>query len=342
MPYHIGYTCEQYETYLKSRHCRFCASPLTEQNIAADTSAQSPALKDVCNSEDCIKKRNIACEQVKECGHFCGGVRGEIDCLPCLQCAKDSQTKEDFCNICWVEDLGSSPSIKLTSCGHIYHYTCLQSKLKERWPSARITFGFMNCPLCKKRIEHPSLTEELKPILALRDDIEGKALQRLEFENLKNEQDIISPTGRYFKNPAGYAMDRFAYYPCFQCKRPYFGGQRRCDAGEQNQPFDPKDLICGACAGGALSTNCPKHGKDYIEFKCQFCCSIATWFCWGKTHFCEDCHTKQQKGDYLTKKAKSEFPVCPGPEKCPLKRKHPPNGDEFSLGCVLCVNENSF
>lgn len=186
------------------------------------------------------------------------------------------------------------------------------------------------------------LAEELKPVLALWEDLRNKALQRLEFEGMKKDPDVAQPSGRYYNRPADYAMDKFAYYPCFQCKKPYFGGQRRCDAGEQNRPFDPKDLICGACAGGALATTCPRHGSEYIEYKCQFCCAIATWFCWGKTHFCEDCHTRQQKGDYVSKKPKSELPVCPGIEKCPLKRRHPPNGDEFSFGCVLCANEREF
>jgi hypothetical protein len=39
------------------------------------------------------------------------------------------------------------------------------------------------------------------------------------------------------------------------------------------------------------------------------------------------------KGDYLTKKNKSELPKCPGPEKCPLKTKHKENGEECCIGC---------
>ena len=38
---------------------------------------------------------------------------------------------------------------------------------------------------------------------------------------------------------------------------------------------------------------CPKHGTEAIEWKCKFCCSVASWFCWGTTHFCDDCHRKQ-------------------------------------------------
>jgi E3 ubiquitin-protein ligase MYCBP2 len=122
--------------------------------------------------------------------------------------------------------------------------------------------------------------------------------------------------------------------------------------------------VCPSCAGGALAASCSIHGKEFIEYKCAFCCNVSTWFCWGasflptfasflagvlsararsgKTHFCDECHARQQRGDYMNKKPRSELPVCPGPEKCPLRRPHPPNGEEFSLGCALCANQNSF
>ena len=51
-------------------------------------------------------------------------------------------TGEDYCGICWVEDLESAPCI-LLSCGHIFHYECVRAKLRARWPGARISFDFM-------------------------------------------------------------------------------------------------------------------------------------------------------------------------------------------------------
>lgn len=100
--------------------------------------------------------------------------------------------------------------------------------------------------------------------------------------------------------------------------------------------------MCGKCAldtMGVGSSRCGKHGIDFIEFKCRFCCSIAQWFCWGTTHFCDKCHTLQCKGVYISRKPRSELPRCPGPEQCNLKIAHPPNGEEFSLGCSICRNE---
>src|SRR3569833_360372 len=92
---------------------------------------------------------------------------------------------------------------------------------------------------------------------------------------------------------------------------------------------------------GAGIKNCKKHGTDFIEFKCKFCCNISQWFCWGNTHFCEPCHKRQNEGDYVSRYERSRLPKCPGPEKCPLKIKHPEKGEEFALGCALCRNEQA-
>ena len=92
---------------------------------------------------------------------------------------------------------------------------------------------------------------------------------------------------------------------------------------------------------------CPKHGTDYLEYKCRYCCSVAVFFCFGTTHFCNACHDDFQRVANLPK---SELPQCPvGPrsvqldgEECPLHVKHPPTGEEFALGCGVCRNAHTF
>lgn len=138
-------------------------------------------------------------------------------------------------------------------------------------------------------------------------------------------------------------MFKLAYYQCFKCKSAYFGGKKDCiRAQQEEQVYKPEELVCGSCSAvgveGGLKV-CKTHGADFIDFKCRFCCSIAQWFCWGTTHFCESCHKRQCKGDYVSKKKPSELPQCTGGPKCPLMlSKHPPNGDEFSMGCSVCRN----
>lgn len=95
-------------------------------------------------------------------------------------------------------------------------------------------------------------------------------------------------------------------------------------------------MICGSCSAlklGAGVTDCKKHGKDFIEFKCRYCCTVALWFCFGTTHFCELCH--QVANDSRKKE-------CPGVNECPLKLDHPATGQEYALGCGLCRNNAEY
>ena len=109
---------------------------------------------------------------------------------------------------------------------------------------------------------------------------------------------------------------------------------------DPNKNYDPKDCVCGKDANLSSidrKTNCPKHGKDFIEYKCKFCCKIASWFCWGTTHFCEDCHKRQCNGDHVSKYSKDRLPRC-NKATCEVGGNHPPNGEEFALGCSICRN----
>jgi E3 ubiquitin-protein ligase MYCBP2 len=249
--------------------------------------------------------------------------------------------KDEYCNICYTEGLGSAPTIRI-ACGHFFHYSCMVQKLSKKWTGSRITFNFLTCPLCKQIVDHPQLRDQLAPMMKLLAEIRGKAEQRLKIEGNDKDAALCEPSGRYYKKPVDYAMDKFAYYPCFKCKQPYFGGQRQCDAAqaqaangrEAAEDFDASHLICGGCAD--VGQECKVHGKEFIEWKCKFCCSISNWFCWGNTHFCDSCHKRQVAGDYMTKKKVADLPACPGPALCPLKGEHQPPLTEVCLGCVLC------
>jgi len=294
----------------------------------------------VCTAPECIERRGNSCDKKLPCGHLCHGVKGEMVCLPCMDPScknEDDPGLEDFCNICWTEDFSVAPTIQL-HCNHYFHFSCIKQKVDKKWPGARINFGFLACPLCKADIKHPSLDVTLKPSLDLRDEVQRKARERLKMENMENDKRLFEPSDRYYKQPLAYAMDVFAFYPCAKCQRPYFGGMRKCEeAGQQGEEkFDPKELVCGSCTAGSNVESCKLHKKDYVEYKCKFCCGIATWYCWGNTHFCEACHKKQEKGDYLNRKPKSAFTKCMGGHSCPLRIVHPAAPEEFPLGCGIC------
>ncbi|KAM3837237.1 E3 ubiquitin-protein ligase MYCBP2 [Vipera latastei] len=324
--------------------CRFCG---------CRNGTELSAVGSVCSDADCQEYAKLACSKTHPCGHPCGGVRNEGQCLPCLHgCDKSTTTAlkqdaDDMCMICFTEALSAAPAVQL-DCSHIFHLQCCCRVLENRWLGPRITFGFMSCPICKNKINHVVLKDLLDPIKELYEDVKRKALMRLEYEGLHKSEAITTPGVRFYNDPAGFAMNRYAYYVCYKCKKAYFGGEARCDAeAGQGDDYDPRELICGACSDVSRAQMCPKHGTDFLEYKCRYCCSVAVFFCFGTTHFCNACHDDFQR---MTSIPKEELPHCPaGPKskqlegaECPLHVVHPPTGEEFALGCGVCRNAHTF
>ena len=117
--------------------------------------------------------------------------------------------------------------------------------------------------------------------LSLFEIIKKKSMERLKFEDRQKDEKLVNPKSQYYQKPLEYAIAIYAYYQCCKCKKSYFGGLKDCERAmeEADKKFDPKELVCPDCCEIPIES-CPKHGKDYIEFKCKFCCSIATFFCW--------------------------------------------------------------
>ena len=65
---------------------------------------------------------------------------------------------------------------------------------------------------------------------------------------------------------------------------------------------------------------CIVHGSEFIDYKCRFCCSIASYRCGGPTSYCTMCHDGKNP---------NRGKQCPGVDKCPLKIQHAPNGCNF-------------
>ena len=91
---------------------------------------------------------------------------------------------------------------------------------------------------------HPALLDLLGPIQALHDDVKRKSVMRLQYDGAKVDGDS--------EKQAKVAMAKYAYYVCFKCEKPYFGGDQVCAAAAGNE-YDPSELVCGACVGGAAA-----------------------------------------------------------------------------------------
>ncbi|XP_031417201.1 E3 ubiquitin-protein ligase MYCBP2 isoform X1 [Clupea harengus] len=323
--------------------CRFCGTR---------NGTELSSVGSVCADPDCQEYAKMACSKTQPCGHPCGGVKNEELCLPCLHgCDKSTsclkQDADDMCMICFTEALSAAPAVQL-DCSHVFHLQCTRRVLENRWLGPRITFGFMSCPICKNKINHSVIKDLLDPIKELYEDVRRKALMRLEYEGLHKSEAITTPGARFYDDPASFAMNRYAYYVCYKCKKAYFGGEARCDAeAGQGDDYDPSELICGACSDVSRAQMCSKHGTDFLEYKCRYCCSVAVFFCFGTTHFCNACHDDFQR---MISVPKEELPHCPaGPKgkqlegsECPLHVVHPPTGEEFALGCGVCRNAHTF
>jgi hypothetical protein len=185
--------------------CRFCQTDLTVETRSRVPPA-SAALENVCNSADCEEKAKLSCTKVKDCGHFCGGVCSEDSCLPCFHgCDGITLEADTLCDACMTENIGEAPSIRL-DCGHVFHHDCISRKLKLRWHGPRIEFGFMGCPLCRRRISHASLANVLEPLLKLEEIVKKKAMMRLSYENLDKAPEVSNPESQFYRDPMGYAM----------------------------------------------------------------------------------------------------------------------------------------
>jgi len=76
------------------------------------------------------------------------------------------------------------------------------------------------------------------------------------------------------------ALDILAFYLCCKCQKPFFGGKKDCQLDLEDEKLqNPFELVCPGCCGIKFE-GCKKHGSEYLEYKCRFCCNIATYFCW--------------------------------------------------------------
>ena len=345
-PYHLGKTCEEFKIYVVAKRCRFCDNKIKDNN-------KGPS-DDVCNEKECIERFKISCKKKLHCGHRCFGVEGEKICPPCIdnECkeykGEFDQNKDTYCVICYSEGLGSSP-IAVLSCGHYVHYTCIKKRLENKWIGPRITFNHCLCPSCNKWYDCKSLPDIQKLIdgyKKLYEELKDMAVKRLKFEGLDKDDRLSDKNSPWYGKTEEFAMKRLSYYMCYVCKKPYFAGRKECgndpgmDNDNPNVQFKEEDCVCGKDAnisGIPGITNCSKHGKEFIEYKCKFCCKIASWFCWNTTHFCEDCHKRQNAGDYIASYSQDKLPKC-NKSTCEVGGNHPPNGTEYALGCSICRN----
>ena len=293
------------------------------------------------------------CTKELSCGHQCFGVEDERKCLPCLDpaCApkhfKGGINADELCHICYTSELGVEACSKL-SCGHVFHTNCLVNLLRAKWPKLRITWDFMSCPECRQEISPRGLSKpivaELGQLLSLKAKVEELALKNAERQGILNDAAVAEKDGKFYGKNQKYANKKCSVFLCNECKKPYFGGLRDCEqdmANEEQNNTQKEDLLCQDCLIKTLGygeTNCETHGAEHIDWKCQFCCAVAVWKCFGTHFFCNPCH------DEYNRTMRPPTKDCGG-INCPLGIAHPPpnadprKGGVYPLGCGICRSE---
>ncbi|KAK9841662.1 hypothetical protein WJX74_009722 [Apatococcus lobatus] len=147
----------------------------------------------------------------------------------------------------------------------------------QGFPGPNISFNFLFCPSCRPghAAEQAACPQHAlaSPVCAWR----ACCTQSLQ------------PGAKFDGRPMDYALSKFLFFECSKCFKPYFGGRRECGAGPGGVggEFNKQELLCATCMG---SDKCQEHGADFIEWKCHYCCNVSSWFCWGSTHMCNECH----------------------------------------------------
>lgn len=228
---------------------------------------------------------------------------------------------DEYCKLCFTESLANAPCVTL-NCGHVVHARCALKRLLVGQAGHRLTFRYLDCheagctgsyaSLASTTVHSPVglISQVAKKRWALFQHVRGNGLERWD-QHLKYAPEALKG-GRFHGKQAEHALARLAYYSCSECDRPFFGGAAQCgnalddeeDQGNDDVPQGGEEggrgavdrdnkLLCPTCMGPSVGLrSCPKHGPDDMQMKCMFCCTPAVWFCWGRTYFCEPCHTR--------------------------------------------------
>mmetsp|Transcript_5249 Transcript_5249/g.8666 ORF Transcript_5249/g.8666 Transcript_5249/m.8666 type:complete len:309 (-) Transcript_5249:305-1231(-) len=256
------------------------------------------------------------------------------------------QQPPSTCYICLSDD--KEGMITLQSCQHTAHQECIKGQLAAGWTGKRISFGYMSCGECRVPIFHRKLKYVMAPHYKLKREVEMISYLKCLEDNVF--EDLESRIRRNEADAKAQCVSTLSCFMCNTCNKPFCAGRVNC--ADDNE-LDVTTLNCASCAFEAQAEakrnsadgwrgKCHTHGYKFAMYKCDSCCSMATFDC-RSNHYCARCHNSA----YSAK----DYP-CPGVDKCPLGIEHPPNvsaihGEDrgefvpgFVVGCFRCFMQN--
>lgn len=84
-----------------------------------------------------------------------------------------------------------------------------------------------------KAPNNKEITQLIEQAEKIESEIHSKAVERGKYENLEKDEKLKDkfndPSHRFYKNFKLMCIESLSYYECFECKLPYFGGQKNCE-----------------------------------------------------------------------------------------------------------------
>jgi hypothetical protein len=208
------------------------------------------------------------------------------------------------CSICLSDN--KEDMIKIDSCLHSAHLECLKGQLNAGWAGKNISFNFMNCPECRIPLQHPGLINEIEKHNIFRSKVEDMCFFKSKEDKLiENLEEVIISNVVEAKS---LCFDKMSCFMCNGCDEPYCGGRVDC---VEDSTLDITTMRCEKCLfndsnqSSCWQGKCKYHGYKFAIYKCDSCCSVATWDC-RSNHYCERCHCSAFSKKY--------YP-CPGLDK---------------------------
>jgi len=237
---------------------------------------------------------------------------------------EDAPEFEFECVICCDEEA------ILLGCGHRIGANCLAEQVKRISKGGELFMigtNYARCAECRRWVDCKSHAGAADTNLLVQ-----KTKARFEemagmFILATAQENVLSPQGVGFD-----FLDHQILFQCAGCTAWFYAGREDCRIKYAGGPH----RLCASCCAKAKqqSLELCKHGVSMVLNKCDYCCSIAGWFKGGH-HFCDTCYAKTGQ-DLSVRECRSndqthtpdQWDYCTG--------RHPPNGQSFSLGCLVC------
>lgn len=263
VPFHLHETCQEHKWYVEGYVCRICGCAANPSN-----NEQIPLL--LCGKPECGEIAEQMCTHVHQCGHACVGILGETTHPSCPECAI-AGTKCPACK----EQLWGKPCIAL-GCKHVIHKECAIKMMDRSRTGPDVELPL--CPTlgCGEFVRHPVIEAaapaQCREWKSIYTQVERVAECRVEAEGLADHPDVVSKWSPFSGDPVAWAKKKLRYRIC-QKHTPWL----IYAFGRLEDPTPRTVLTCPRCnEKDSKFPMCDTCGYDYMQYKCDTCCSIGT------------------------------------------------------------------